>query len=438
MIDLYVDAIGIVAPEPGSVLVEGVADYAPAYACMAAAIHAGETLTVIVRHATCAAWFRVAAQQYGSEHIHVETITYRGQLAARWGVEVPAWVRDADIAAAGLLDVKAAKQPGQRFEQIILEHFYTPLMAYNRLPLRRLGDLTHALAQADPDQAPLVCEVYTRQLATWRQAAVSESERLLINGLARDPAALAHELMHVKVLAGYPPEVGRRALGARYDALAAPDLNLTALPVDENTVAGAVDQIRVHLNTLRQTLPPGEALDTMLDQVSGYLVAEWDAVSALLGGDIPPKLARRLQRKFAPVQSRVAEAWATLNLEAPAAQQAGDAPKPLTVRLLADEFRYRVKSLIRLELVNPNLHACEDVRATITNDNVKAETGTLDELAALSQTELHIEARIGQGNTDALHVRVDYHYQGRAQRQDIMLPVKMKQMMTTTFDLSKL
>jgi hypothetical protein len=37
-------------------------------------------------------------------------------------------------------------------------------------------------------------------------------------------------------------------------------------------------------------------------------------------------------------------------------------PKPLTVRLLADEFRYSVKSLIRLELVNPNNYACQELR----------------------------------------------------------------------------
>ncbi|RLC91048.1 MAG: hypothetical protein DRI77_14280, partial [Chloroflexi bacterium] len=115
-------------------------------------------------------------------------------------------------------------------------------------------------------------------------------------------------------------------------------------------------------------------------------------------------------------------------------------PRPLTVRLLADEFRYGVKSLIRLELVNPNQYACQGVRVEVLNPNVEADPVALGDLDALSQTEVQIEARIRRSGEDlaALQVRVGYQFLGQPHSQLGELPVKMKRIMTTTFDLEEL
>lgn len=46
--------------------------------------------------------------------------------------------------------------------------------------------------------------------------------------------------------------------------------------------------------------------------------------------------------------------------------------RPLTIRLLTDELRYGVKLSIRLELVNPNPYACQNVTVAVLNSNVEA------------------------------------------------------------------
>jgi hypothetical protein len=63
------------------ILVEAIADYTPAYARMAQAIHAGQPLTIVVRHPTCAAWLETARQKYGPQRIQVTTVTSRRRLA---------------------------------------------------------------------------------------------------------------------------------------------------------------------------------------------------------------------------------------------------------------------------------------------------------------------------------------------------------------------
>jgi hypothetical protein len=112
-------------------------------------------------------------------------------------------------------------------------------------------------------------------------------------------------------------------------------------------------------------------------------------------------------------------------------------PSPLTVRLLADEFRYGVKSFIRLELVNPNQYACQKVHAEVLTPNVEAGSVVVGDLNALSQTEVQIEARIRRVTEEmtALQVRVGYEFLGQPHSQVVGLPVKMKRIMTTTFDL---
>jgi hypothetical protein len=320
IVHLYLDYAGIIDSRPDCVLVEDIYDYAPAYARMAEAIHAGYPLTVVVRHQTCGTWLLAAQQKYGSGRIRSEEVSYRRRLADLWGVEIPAWVTDEAIARSALLDVPLQAQPGQSFENVLLEAFYGPFLVYDRLPLVYLADL---LMNYDPErwtkaeQRPLVREVLTRRLQAWADAATSEGERLVVEGLQHDPVALVRKLAQVKVLAHYPHEVGRRVLGEEYDPLVALNLDLGALPIREAELTDAVDQIRVHLNTLAQSLTPGEVVSTMLDQVSGHLLVEFEAVQVCLrSGDVTvdADLIQRVRQKFAPLHDRLEQELADLDL----------------------------------------------------------------------------------------------------------------------------
>jgi len=312
------DYAGVLQPTPDHILVKDILDYIFAYARMVEAIHAGQPLTIVVRHPTCAAWLETARQKYGPQRIQVTSVTPRRRLAELWGVELPAWVTDEAVARSGLLELPLQAQPGQSFENVVLEAFYSPFLAYDRLPLAHLSDL---LNNFDPErwaqagQRPLVKEVLARRLQNWAEVASSPGERLLVQGLQRDPDVLTHKLAYVKILAGYPPGVGRRVLGVEYDHLAVLNLDLGSLPVREAALSDAVDQIRVHLNTLAQALPPANAFTTMLGQVSGYLVAEFEALHAFLrSGDVSvdADLVRQVRQKFALVHDRLEQELADL------------------------------------------------------------------------------------------------------------------------------
>jgi hypothetical protein len=93
-IQLCLDYARILKTTTDHVLVEAISDYAPAYARMAQAIHAGQPLTIVVRHPTCAAWLETGRQKYGPQRVKVTAVTPRRRLAELWGVELPAWVTE--------------------------------------------------------------------------------------------------------------------------------------------------------------------------------------------------------------------------------------------------------------------------------------------------------------------------------------------------------
>jgi len=84
LVQVCLDHTRIIQPAPDQTLIEAIADYVPAYTRMVEAIHAGQPLTVVVRHPTCAAWLRAAQDKYGPERIQVREVTCRGRLAELW------------------------------------------------------------------------------------------------------------------------------------------------------------------------------------------------------------------------------------------------------------------------------------------------------------------------------------------------------------------
>jgi hypothetical protein len=310
----------ILTAQPDQVSADDLGGYVPAYAQITEALHADNPLTLIVRHPTVAAWLRAAQERYGPHRIQIVSVTARSRLAELWQVEVPAWVTDEAIIRSGLLDVSLQAQPGQTFENAVLQAFYSPLLVYDRLPVAHLADL---LGNLDPSgwaragERPLIREVLARRLQAWAERTTTEGERILVAALQSDPAALATRLAQVKVLAGYSAAVGQRTMGPEYDALASMRLDLGSLPVREADLASTVDHIRIHLNSLGQGLTPTEAVAAMLDEVSGHLVAEFAAVHGLLKSgqvDVDADMVRKVRDKFAPICDRLEQEVADLDL----------------------------------------------------------------------------------------------------------------------------
>lgn len=319
-IQVYIDPAQIIQPTSGHVLVENISDYVPAYVQIVAALHAGQPLTIIVRHRACAVWLQEAREKYGQERIQIETISYRSRLAELWGVEVPTWATDEEIARSSLLEVPLRAQPGQRFEDVVLEVFYSPFLTYDRLPLLYLAELLNNYSPeqwAQSDKRPLVREVRMRRLQAWAEVADSVGEQELVEGLKHDPQDLTRRLSQIRVLSGYPNEVGQRVMGPEYDILANMKLDLGGLPVREADLGSVIDQVRVYLNHLALDHAPAEALSLLLDQASGHLVIEFETVSSLLKSNqvmADSELVHRVQRKFSPLSGQLEQELSDLDL----------------------------------------------------------------------------------------------------------------------------
>ena len=320
-VQLYLDPDGLIEPTADDFVLVNVADYAPAYVALTDALHADEPLRILVRHTACAAWLQVACAKYGSSQVSVHRVSYRQLLEERWGIEVPSWVSDADLVASRLLDLPPWQPlPGQGFEEMILDAFWGGPYVLQRLPLGRLAELANAYDAehwAAAEQVPIARVALARRLRQWREAAERPGERWLVELLQRSPEKLDRILSQIRVLAGYPEQVGIRAMGARYQELSALGLDLGTLSIDRSALTEVEAQIQVHLHSLEREALGNADLEVVLEQMSGELLAEFGWVERLLKTDaiaVTETLLTKVERVFRPIRYRITQQMDDLSL----------------------------------------------------------------------------------------------------------------------------
>lgn len=312
------------------------ADYVGVYDRLVHALHAGQDIKVAVSDLSVAVWLRRLQEpdRYGPTRVKIEELTRRRRLSELWRIQLPDWVSEDQIERAGLLKVRIEAQPGQDFEDFVLQTFFSPFMARSRLPGQNLGDLLNSY---DPQQwseasvRPLVNDIFKRRLQQWEQAAEQAGEKLLIQWLQQSPAHLAQQLATLKALANYPLEVGQRAIGDHFGVLAQLELDLTQISVNETQLGAALDHIRVYLAQLEQTQSALVALETLLVQASGYLEIEFEAVQRLLRSktiSVDHTLVRRVRGLFAPIRHRPHLDQALADLDLLISQPVPPSPNP--------------------------------------------------------------------------------------------------------------
>ena len=115
-------------------------------------------------------------------------------------------------------------------------------------------------------------------------------------------------------------------------------------------------------------------------------------------------------------------------------------PKRLVVRLLRTEFYFGRKSEIPLEIVNTNAYACENMSVEVRSPAVEAARVEMGTLAAMSRDAVTLEGRFrrSRGELSSLQLRITYDFLDQPQQQDVEVPIEMKSMMTTAFDVREL
>ncbi|MBC8254081.1 MAG: PglZ domain-containing protein [Ardenticatenia bacterium] len=299
--------------------------YLLGYDRIARAIHDGTDLHVLVRDKNVSRWLALMARRYGQQYVTLEELTLRRQFQKQIGIEIPADVTDAQILAAGLLDLNIPASPGMSFEDYLLEVFFGNFLTLpGGLGLRRVGEL---IASYEPDQwqsaleRPLVKRLYRKRIRETRQQLRQEdrhAELQLLNWIETSPDVLIRNLFALKVLSNYPDDMGKRVLGQVYHDLSKLNLDLRKVPT---VIAGnerAIDEIRLHLETLTSNVD-ASTLNTLLSQVSGYLEIEFDAVLRVLTSGVAAvtsDLVQSIQDRFQPIKvsPRMAQALADLDL----------------------------------------------------------------------------------------------------------------------------
>jgi hypothetical protein len=121
-------------------------------------------------------------------------------------------------------------------------------------------------------------------------------------------------------------------------------------------------------------------------------------------------------------------------------QRAHVAVQKPTVRLLDKVFRYGVRSRVRLEVVNPNPLPLQKVQVEIVQPEGTAKPYVADdpiEVNGVSQLMLdNVRFREAQGEIKEITVRLIYECGAQERRNEYVLPVAMKRLMTSSFDLN--
>ena len=138
--------------------------------------------------------------------------------------------------------------------------------------------------------------------------------RAIIAALRDDPEGLRRDLCHFKTLRSYPPEVGQKVLGSRWEVLRKAKVDTDTLDL---VYGGA--EARIEIEYLSERLRPeiggADGIEAMLGQVGDLLEAEFHFIEGLLREHpewMTPGLLKQIRQRFAPIRTRIGQSLATL------------------------------------------------------------------------------------------------------------------------------
>jgi hypothetical protein len=246
-------------------------------------------------------WLKKMAARYPQGVFVFETMDARVVLEQRWGINIPTSVSNEDITQAGLLSLDLLPQPGFRFEDTLLAHFYAPILASKTFPFTQLTSL---LQPIDPQRwranktIPLLARTLRNRLEEWKGKARSSEQRQLVDLFVADPVGLSQLFMRFRVLRSYP-DIAEALLGDTFPMLSSLKLQLQDLAIEETKIPETVLQVTYYLNNHQPK--DSDELRSLLDRVSGLLSVEFDAVEKqlLLHPDwVTPNLMDQVESKF--------------------------------------------------------------------------------------------------------------------------------------------
>lgn len=301
----------------------GVSDYVDTCLQIVNSIHNKVTLDVLVRDSTCFKWLSRLKDQYGTHYIEILENSPREAIKRQWHLEhLPDDVTDRAILEIKLLDLRIAPKEGEKFENIILENFYSSLLTYPELPIGRLVELLEDLVTSrweDNRKIPLNFRQYEKRLDEWKKKRKEKEFEEVIEDLRNDPKHLQQQLMNYKVVKNYPSELGERILGEKYYIFCRLPLDLKDLRIERSSVERAIYEIEIFLRN-EVEVKTCEDLETLLTILSGELSIEFDIIRKAiynLENKVTKELIEKVKDKFSAISDQISTDLKELDLIIP-------------------------------------------------------------------------------------------------------------------------
>ena len=317
-VTVIADVQALLTPPPGSLRVDSIAGYPAACAAIRQALHGGAPITVYVCNGTSSAWLARVAAAYGESRVAWRAYAPRDVLAERWGLTLPATITDREILESQLLAATVTPRQGQIFWDVLLERFFDDALTYKILPLGSVAALCERACSEEWQAAvrqPLQARALRVKLDAWRRSAVSPALRAILNRIEQDPAGLRKDLAQFKVLRTYPSVLGSKVLGEQWDVLRSANIDSTEVALRPEDRASIVPEVEYYLSNIGQNLRNADDLATLVDQTSGYLLEEYQALESLLRQHrewLDEALVQRIEARFAPIRTGIGALLASL------------------------------------------------------------------------------------------------------------------------------
>jgi hypothetical protein len=329
VISIFIADASVDVPLPEAIdhAVTSPADYVAGYDLITKAIHSNRDLSVLVTDKGVGRWFTVMARKYGNDQIRVENLTPKSLFQSQTGIkEIPNKVSDDQIIKSGLLELKIPAPPNTSFDDYLLDVFFGKFLT---LPngLRRVDEI---LTDYEPEQwleamqRPLVRDIFRNRILSLRNEFRDQEKKAdlkLLEWIDISPQIYIQNLFALKVVKNYPPGIGKRVFGAIYSDLMKLNLDLRKVPFNISGNEKTITEIRLYLEQLTTTLD-ANLLSSLIDQVSGMLEIEFDAIQQVLATgktEITQQDIKKIRNRFSSLVTapRIAQALSDLDMIIP-------------------------------------------------------------------------------------------------------------------------
>ncbi len=284
--------------------IKTVDEYPAGYKQIITAIYSETDLSVLVSHPKVSSWLKLLAEHYGPNRVLFQVVDARSLLEKRLGLTIPEEITDHELLMSNLLDLNIPASGQVDFLSYLLDVFFGNFMN-KPAAIYRIDEI---LSVYEPEQwqsalqRPLVNKAFQGWLHKQRQdleEANQPAGLLLLNWFDKSPSNFFKNLSGLRLLANYPKTLGEHIFGIDYAELSSLGLDLHKIPIDQGNL-NVVNEIKVHLNSFTSR-PSTESLELLLEQVSGFLEIELEAVIEILKSNniqVTDRLIKNIQNRF--------------------------------------------------------------------------------------------------------------------------------------------